>query len=269
MLQYLEAEVLASHQLGQDVYLLRLHAPLIAEAAQPGQFVHVRCSETFDPLLRRPLSIHDAGNKGELTLLYQVKGRGTAWLALQQPGQKINILGPLGRGFTLPQNKRLALVAGGMGMVPLLFLARRALEAGNEVDFFYGTRDREQLYQLETLKAMQVNLFLATDDGSAGFQGPVTKLWEKYIPERSYDRGYACGPRQALAAFARLSGKFSLPAEVSLEERMACGLGACRGCVTALLDAQGKIYYENVCTGGPVFDAATVYWGDQVKWNKL
>ncbi|GEA14072.1 dihydroorotate dehydrogenase B (NAD(+)), electron transfer subunit [Moorella sp. E308F] len=269
LIQNLEAEILASHQIGREVFLLKLQAPAIAAAAQPGQFVHIRCSETLDPLLRRPLSIHDVGAGGELFLLYQVKGRGTAWLARQGAGKKINILGPIGRGFTLPANKRVALVAGGLGIVPLLFLARRALEAGNEVDFFYGAQDRERLYQLETLKAMKINLFVATDDGSEGFYGPVTKLWEHYLEERTYDRCYACGPRAGMAEFARLASKFSITAEVSLEERMACGLGACRGCVTALLDAQGKIYYENVCTGGPVFDAATVYWGDQVKWNKL
>ncbi|WP_258358615.1 dihydroorotate dehydrogenase electron transfer subunit [Moorella sulfitireducens (nom. illeg.)] len=265
MIQNMEAEVLAARQMGREVFLLKLQAPAVTAAAQPGQFVHIRCSETMDPLLRRPLSIHDVGDKGEIVLLYQVKGRGTAWLAGREAGDKIDILGPIGRGFTLPAGKRVALVAGGLGIVPLLFLARRALEAGNEVDFFYGAQDKERLYQLETLKAMKINLFVATDDGSAGFHGQVTRLWEHYLEERTYHRGYACGPRAELAEFARLAAKYSMAAEVSLEEKMACGLGACRGCATALLDARGKIYYENVCTGGPVFNAADVYWGDQVK----
>ncbi|MDN5344446.1 MAG: dihydroorotate dehydrogenase electron transfer subunit [Clostridia bacterium] len=260
LIQNLEAEVLASCRVGADVYLLRLQAPTIAEIARPGQFVHVRCSETLDPLLRRPLSIHDIGDGGGLVFLYQVRGRGTAWLARQQAGSRIDILGPLGRGFTLTTNKRIALVAGGLGIVPLLFIARQALENGNQVDFFYGARDRERLYQRETLQAMGVNLLLATDDGSAGFRGPVTKLWEQYLKERRYERAYACGPREELAEFAHLAARYDIPAEVSLEERMACGLGACRGCVTTLRDTTGNRYYENVCTGGPVFDAAAVEW---------
>ncbi|WP_338823963.1 Dihydroorotate dehydrogenase B (NAD(+)), electron transfer subunit [Moorella humiferrea] len=262
LIQNIAAEVLASHQAGPEVFLLKLRAPAIAKVAQPGQFVHIRCGETMDPLLRRPLSIHDVGAGGELFLLYQVKGRGTAWLAGRQAGDKVDILGPIGRGFTLPAKKRVALVAGGLGIVPLLFLARRALEAGNVVDFFYGAQDKERLYRLETLEAMAINLFVATDDGSTGFHGPVTELWKEHLREKTYDLSYACGPRAGLAAFARLAARYGIPAEVSLEERMACGFGACRGCVTALLDAQGKIYYENVCTGGPVFDAASVYWGD-------
>ncbi|MEW8958260.1 MAG: dihydroorotate dehydrogenase electron transfer subunit [Moorella sp. (in: firmicutes)] len=262
LIQNITAEVLASHQAGPEVFLLKLRAPAIAKVAQPGQFVHIRCGETMDPLLRRPLSIHDVGAGGELFLLYQVKGRGTAWLAGRQAGDKVDILGPIGRGFTLPAKKRVALVAGGLGIVPLLFLARRALEAGNVVDFFYGVQDETGLYRLETLRTMGVNLYIATDDGSAGFYGSVIELWKDNLQDRTYDYSFACGPKAGLAAFARLAARYGIPAEVSLEERMACGFGACRGCVTALLDAQGKIYYENVCTGGPVFDAASVYWGD-------
>lgn len=265
MIQKLEAEVLATAQMGAGVYLLHLYAPDVAGSAQPGQFVHIRCSETTDPLLRRPLSIHDLGKEGELIFLYQVKGRGTAWLVRQEPGSKIDILGPLGRGFTLPASKiniRIALVAGGLGVVPLLFLARRARARGYEVDFFYGAQNGERLFQAAALRALDINLHIATDDGSAGWPGPVTKLWEQYLQAGNYDRAYACGPRAELKEFARLAGKAAIPAEVSLEERMACGLGACRGCVTALRDTLGNKYYENVCTGGPVFDAATVDWED-------
>ncbi|AKX97591.1 dihydroorotate dehydrogenase B (NAD(+)), electron transfer subunit [Moorella thermoacetica] len=258
-MQKLEAEVVASIRIGPDICLLRLKAPAIAATARPGQFVHLRCGEGLDPLLRRPLSIHDSGD-GELTLFYQVKGRGTAWLSRQHPGSKVDLLGPLGRGFTLVSGRRLALVAGGLGMAPLFFLARQARELGNEVDFFYGARNSRGLHRLEALEDLGIRLFIATDDGSAGFRGPVTALWEKQLKDNHYDRAYACGPRPALAAFARLAAAAAVPAEVSLEERMACGFGACRGCVTALRDSRGEKYYENVCTGGPVFDAAAVCW---------
>ncbi|BCV22691.1 dihydroorotate dehydrogenase electron transfer subunit [Moorella sp. Hama-1] len=259
MPQHLQVEVLTSQPVGMDICLLRLKAPDLARAARPGQFVHLRCGEGLDPFLRRPLSIHDAG-AGEVTLFYQIKGRGTSWLRRRVPGSRVDLLGPLGRGFTLISGGRLALVAGGLGMAPLFFLARVARGMGNEIDFFYGARDRQGLYRLEDLEGLGVRLFLATDDGSTGFHGPVTGLWEQHLKGTSYDRAYACGPRPALATFARLAAAAGILAEVSLEERMACGFGACRGCVTALHDARGEKYYENVCTGGPVFDAAAVCW---------
>ncbi|MGI9860558.1 dihydroorotate dehydrogenase electron transfer subunit [Moorella naiadis] len=261
MPQHLQVEVLTSQPVGTDTCLLKLKAPDLARAARPGQFVHLLCGEGRDPLLRRPLSIHDAGG-GEVTLFYQVKGRGTSWLSRRQPGSRVDLLGPLGRGFTLVAGGRLALMAGGLGMAPLFFLARVAREIGNTVDFFYGARDRQGLHRLEDLEGLGVRLYLATDDGSAGLHGSVTALWEQQLQGRVYDRAYACGPRPALAAFARLAAAAGIPAEVSLEERMACGFGACRGCVTALRDARGEKYYENVCTGGPVFDAAAVCWED-------
>lgn len=254
--------MLATSRAGQDVYLLSLDAPTITKVSQPGQFVHIRCSDTFDPLLRRPLSIHDIGSEGELILLYQVRGRGTAWLAGRQVSNKVNVLGPIGRGFTLPVKKKTALVAGGLGVVPLLFLARRLLELNNEVDFFLGAQDSKRLLRLDALQDMKINLFLATDDGSLGFKGPVTRLWQEHLEHEAYDRGYACGPRAEMAEFARLAGEVALPAEVSLEERMACGLGACRGCVAAIRGSYGNKQYQNVCTCGPVFDAASVCWED-------
>lgn len=260
--EILEAVVLASSQIRPDIYLLSLEAPTISRDARPGQFVHIRCSHMYDPLLRRPLSIHDIGSKGELVLLFQAKGRGTAWLAGQQAGNRINVLGPVGQGFSIVANKKVAIVAGGLGVVPLLFLARKLLESDNEVNFFLGAQDCDKLLRLEALRRMEVNLFLATDDGSAGFKGTVTDLWKKHLRPGAFDWAYACGPQAEMAEFARLAERVALPAEVSLEERMACGIGLCRGCVTAVCDASGHKKYENVCSCGPVFNAAAVCWED-------
>ncbi|MDK2821672.1 MAG: dihydroorotate dehydrogenase electron transfer subunit [Clostridia bacterium] len=263
MIQNIKAEILASRKIGHDIFLLKLNAPSITETAQPGQFVHIRCSETTDPLLRRPISIHDINSDGELTLIYHVKGKGTSWLSKREAGKKLDILGPIGRGFTLTENKRVALVAGGLGSIPLFFLAKKAAEKNNEVDFFIGAQSKGCLLRIDELKALNINLYIATDDGSEGFKGFITQLWEQYLKNgKVYDRAYSCGPKPQMAAFSRLAIKASLPAEVSLEENMACGIGACRGCVTTIQDSYGNKHYENVCTCGPVFDATTVCWGD-------
>lgn len=264
MIDLLDAEVLANERAEKDIYLMRLFAPRIVKVAKPGQFVHVRCSSssTFDPLLRRPLSIHDVyHDKEELILLYKVRGRGTEWLAGRNPGSRVNVLGPIGQSFTLPAGNKVAIVAGGLGIVPLLFLARRLLLLNNEIDFFFGAEESEKLYQLENLQSLNMNLLISTDDGSRGFRGQVTGMWEEYLKIKRYDMAYACGPWAEMAEFARLAGLYSIPAEVALEERMACGVGACRGCVTGISDGGGKRHYVNVCTHGPVFDAAGVCWG--------
>ncbi|GFN22075.1 dihydroorotate dehydrogenase electron transfer subunit [Thermanaeromonas sp. C210] len=254
-----QGEVVANSPVGPGIYHLRLRVAL--PGALPGQFVHLRCGSSLDPLLRRPLSIHDYNPAGqEVQLLYQVVGRGTAWLAGRKPGDFIDGLGPLGRGFTLPAGPRVALVAGGLGLAPLFFLARVAAAEGCQVTFYVGARSREGLLRLEALEGLGLEVQRATDDGSAGFAGPVTSLLARDLEYKRYDQIFACGPRAMLAEVARLAGQKGIPAEVSLEERMACGLGACRGCVVALYGEDGSIAYENVCSAGPVFPAEKIVW---------
>ncbi|HBT47746.1 MAG TPA: dihydroorotate dehydrogenase electron transfer subunit [Peptococcaceae bacterium] len=254
-----QGEVVANTAVGPDIYHLRLRTAL--PGPRPGQFVHLRCGSSWDPLLRRPLSIHDYNPaRQELELLYQVVGRGTAWLAGRRPGDFLDGLGPLGRGFTLPPGPRVALVAGGLGIAPLFFLARVAAAGGYQVTLYVGARSRDGLLRLETLQGLAVEVQRATDDGSAGFAGPVTSLLARHLEYKQYDGIFACGPRAMLAEVAKLAGQRGIPAEVSLEERMACGLGACRGCVVALYGEDGSIAYENVCSAGPVFPAEKIVW---------
>ncbi|MCG0278561.1 MAG: dihydroorotate dehydrogenase electron transfer subunit [Thermanaeromonas sp.] len=252
-------EVVANFLVAPDIYRMRLRVDI--EEPGPGQFVHLRCGLRYDPLLRRPLSIHDFDmDKGEIELLYRVVGKGTAWLAARVPGDKVSGLGPLGRGFILPSGKTLALVAGGIGFAPLFFLARKALALGNRVIFYLGVRSREHLLRQKDLAEFGVQLEIATEDGSAGFPGLVTDLLAAHLRNLRFDGIFACGPKNMLAAVAGLAATYSIPAQVSLEEHMACGLGACRGCAVPVYREDGNVTYENVCSEGPVFPAHRVVW---------
>ncbi|SMB99921.1 dihydroorotate oxidase B, electron transfer subunit [Thermanaeromonas toyohensis ToBE] len=252
-------EVVTNFPTGPGIYRLRLKAPI--EETKPGQFVHLRCGSGYDPLLRRPLSIHDFDpGKQEIEFLYRVVGKGTAWLAARVPGERISGLGPLGRGFVVPFGKRLALVAGGMGLAPLFFLAREAVAQGNRVTFYQGARSRNYLLRERELAELGVELEIATEDGSAGFTGLVTDLLADQITSQQFDGIFACGPRDMLAVVASLAATHLIPAQVSLEEHMACGLGACRGCAVPIYQEDGNLTYENVCSEGPVFPAHRVAW---------
>jgi len=255
----LTATVLDSRPVMPGTFLLRLQAPALAQAGRPGQFVMLRCAEegSYDPLLRRPLALHhlDRG-QGEVELLVRIVGRGTAWLAVCRPGDPLDLLGPLGQGFSLqPKTRNLLLVAGGMGIAPLRAVAEEAVEHGCAVVLALGARAAGELYPAALLPP-QVELHLATDDGSAGRRGPVTDLLADLdLALLSWaDQVMGCGPRPMLAGLAeairagRLRWRAGF-AQVSLEERMACGVGACLGCVVAT--RQG---YQQVCRDGPVFD---------------
>ena len=248
-------------EIAPSVYNLKLWAPRIALKACPGQFLHVRCAQDFsyDPLLRRPFSLHD--RQGEhVSLLFQVKGRGTGWLSRLNPGENLDVLGPLGRGFSLPRGEGVALVAGGMGIAPLLFLARCLLERGNRVDLFYGAKSASQVFLGREWEDLDLKIHLATEDGSRGYKGMVTQLFRESLAGGAYHRVYGCGPRGFLLALARILQEAGLPGEVSLEENLACGLGVCQGCAVPMRDAQGGASYRPLCSSGPVFGVEEILW---------
>ncbi len=253
------ATVLEKRQLMPGTFLLRVQAAALARTGRPGQFVMVRCAEegSQDPFLRRPLALHRiARDRGEVELLVRVAGRGTAWLAVRRPGDVLDVFGPLGQGFTLEHKTRhLLLVAGGMGVAPLLAVAEQGLELGCEVVLALGARSMGELYPT-ALFPPQVELHLATDDGSAGRCGAVVDLlsdaegrlisWADQVMACGPDAMLACLPDIIRAGRLRWRGGF---AQVSLEERMACGVGACLGCVV-----KTRRGYQRVCREGPVFD---------------
>lgn len=248
--------VQSSERLAEGLYRLTLQAPQIAASARPGQFVMVACGDSLDPLLRRPLSIHQI-EAGTIQLLFKVIGRGTRWLSNQTPGQEISLLGPLGHGFHLTATGPIALVGGGIGIAPLSFLARhwRQTAPATDCTVLLGGRTRAEIDQLAaefTLLGCQVRI--ATDDGSLGHQGLVTDLLPPLLT--SLSRVFTCGPFPMMATVARLCQAGAVACETSLEAHMACGLGACLGCAVVSADGQ----YRHVCKHGPVFKAEEVAW---------
>ena len=229
-------------------------------AAEPGQFVMLRLPETLDPFLSRPYSIHATwfreGRFGGIEILYKVVGPATRRLSLLRPGDEVRLLGPLGRGFRLPPGvRRLFLAAGGVGIAPFRFLVERLAPQGGpptmDCRLFFGVRTAEELVCAAGIAARGVPVVPTTDDGSAGAHCPVTDPLAAAVEAEPPDLLLACGPRAMLACVADLARRRGIPCQVSLEERMACGLGACLGC--AVPGRGGPSRYRHACLEGPVF----------------
>jgi len=255
------AHVLANLEAAQGTYLMRLRAPSIAAHARAGQFLHVRCapvatagSLSHDPLLRRPLSIlRTRRESGELEILYDVVGRGTEYLSRARVGDELDVLGPLGRPFTLkPATRHLLLVSGGIGIVPLVALAEEALARNVLATLVAGFRTAAKVFPAELLPP-EVEYVVSTDDGSLGQPGLVTAALGEYLPWA--DQLCACGPTPMLRAVARLPLPRSLPVQVSLEEHMGCAMGVCLGCVVPT-----RRGLQRVCRDGPVFELRELGW---------
>lgn len=232
-----------------------LEAPEIASKAVPGQFLHVRCADLQDPVLRRPLSIHFADpERGLAYVLYRVSGRGTALLARKKPGDHVDVMGPLGRGYTIPApGVSAAVIAGGIGIAPLFFLLgeiKKVYAGGtNSVPVFLGAATSGALLAAGQVRDMGFPLYIATDDGSTSYKGTVLELFKKEAGWRAFDRVYACGPLPMLKGLAEYVGP-GPEIEVSVEERMGCGVGACLSCACRATSGG----YAHVCKDGPVFN---------------
>jgi len=251
--------VLATEALQEQTFKLTLSCPYIADRAEPGNFIHVRVSEGHYPLLRRAFSIHQVNQKdGRFEILFRVVGTGTEILSRARPGDSLDVLGPLGNSFSLPgEDHEIMLVAGGIGIAPLWFLLSRLAEKRKPagLTFFLGARSQSQLFCLKNLRQTGVELVAATDDGSAGQKGLVTEVFLKELESRDVDFGKlavcACGPPLMLRRMAEIAKRFDFSCQVSLENHMACGVGACWGCAVRQVDGT----YKRVCADGPVFDA--------------
>lgn len=252
-----KAQVTRQDKTAEKIYLLSFEAPEIAHEAKPGQFVHIKVTDGYDPLLRRPISICSIDLKqGLVTIWYQVVGKGTELLSHVKKGDTIDVMGPLGRCFdTELSGEKTFLIGGGMGIAPLLFLAAQ-LEKENKVTAFFGGRNRDMLEPVLELTAVEYEA--ATEDGSVGYKGFVTELLQKRLETEKPARIYACGPHGMLEQVARLAKQYSLPLQVSLETVMACGVGACLGC-TCEKGHSNKPGWAKVCKDGPVF------WEQEVK----
>jgi dihydroorotate dehydrogenase electron transfer subunit len=250
---------IVSNERDTDLYFrLVARAPQIASRVQPGQFAHVRILPLKDALLRRPFSIFQVSGD-TLSILYKTIGRGTEALALMRPGEELSMIGPLGHGFTVPPRggETPLLVAGGYGMAALYLLAQRSPQKG--VVFVGGRRRVDILCEAE-FRALGWDVRVTTEDGSQGEKGLVTQALLAELQRRASGRKlFACGPTPMLKAVGRLAGEFNLPAELSLDEHMGCGIGVCLTCVVPIKAGEGW-EYQRTCTEGPVFDARQIAW---------
>jgi dihydroorotate dehydrogenase electron transfer subunit len=244
-----------------DFHLIRFKSPALAEAARPGRFVMLRAADGHDPLLRRPISLHDAGPDW-LEVFFRVAGRGTALLAKRGEGQTLDVLGPLGGGFRLDgdwSGRSAWLVGGGRGIAPLFFLARELRSRGARPRIFYGGKTRAELPAAGKFREAGFETECSTDDGSLGFAGFVTALLERELAAARPDALFVCGPDPMMERAARLAQARAIPAQISLEAIMGCGFGACWGCVKRLKRGDGG-KWRKICEDGPVFGADEILW---------
>ena len=277
------AELVDSREILPGQWLQSFHAPELASGSRAGQFIHARTGDLSGLVLRRPFSINTADAvAGIITIHYRVIGRGTEWFAHLRPGDRVDMLGPLGRPFEVdPRSRHLLLVAGGLGMAGVRMLADEALRDGRQVSLLFGASSAREVYP-SSLLPDEIEYVVATDDGSLGYKGFVTGLVPDY--EAWADQAFACGPLPMLAALSKLAagrrdrlgvatlgrrrgGGHQAPAgspaarrkaylQVSMEQNMGCAVGACLGCV--VMSTSGTP--QRVCREGPVFAADEIRW---------
>jgi len=244
-----------------DFFRFSIDAPALGRAARPGQFVMVKVSEGTFPLLRRPLGLHDVSEDG-IELFFKVAGKGTELLARKKPGDRLDILGPLGKGFTVSAaapGETAYLVGGGRGIAPLYFLARELARAGTRPVVFYGGRCLADIPLRDRFEKAGLEFLCSTDDGSFGFAGFVTELAGRELARERPAIVYACGPDPMMKALAAITAKHGIPAEFSLESVMGCGIGACWGCVHRIRNESGDGWVK-ICEEGPVFPGERILW---------
>lgn len=249
--------IIARRELAAGIVLLGLKLPLDGLHLRPGQFLFLRPGPGLVPLLRRPFGIHAVDDDGLVWLLFEVKGEGTAVLAQRMVGEDLDVLYPLGSGFPINvHDTGRLLVAGGMGLPPIHFLACELRRRGLPFRLVYGARDATGLVLRDEIRALDPAAHLCTDDGSAALPGRVTEHLPELPPGSTI---YAVGPEammRAVAAAARSTGQRCY---VSLEEHMACGVGVCMGCVAQVQQpAAGSV--KRICVEGPVFDVEELTW---------
>ena len=255
-------KVVSNEKLCPRFYRLCIDAKSISKKVLPGQFIHIRVNDTLEPFFRRPFSVYRA--KKYVEIFYEAIGPGTKILADKQKGDNIDILGPVGTPFDMPPRgtKQVVMIAGGIGIAPFLILSdvlrrersNRRFPEGSvfppmELILLYGGRTRGHVYQMKEFKENGCKIFIATDDGSVGVKGRVSKLYPKMNIDSASTYIYTCGPNAMMASVQAFARKYKLRGQAACEEVMACALGACLGC--SIKTTEG---YKTVCCDGPVFD---------------
>ncbi|MHC1725191.1 MAG: dihydroorotate dehydrogenase electron transfer subunit [Syntrophobacteraceae bacterium] len=293
------ARIVFQERVVGQIFRMRLHSPGIVRAARAGQFVMLRVREGTDPLLRRPFSFNRIHlEEGTFDILYRVVGRGTWLLSQLGPGETVSLIGPLGNGFELPVERTapLAFVAGGIGIAPLQELIAQVLAARGpgsprNMHLFYGARTASELLPEAALSDIGISVHYSTDDGSFGYNGRITKLFEEFLTESSFRplELFSCGPLAMQYHVAKWALANDAPAQLSLESLMACGLGACLGCALPAAGSENPARpplekggienapdptlvkggdseperFVHVCEDGPIFSAGSI------KWNRI
>jgi 2-polyprenylphenol hydroxylase and related flavodoxin oxidoreductases len=240
-------KLLKKTEIQPGIFDFVLEAPAFAKITQAGQFAHVRIPGRT---LRRPISICGIDReKATIRLVFQIRGKGTEEMSAFKEGEMIEVLAPIGNGFSLhDKSKKALIIGGGIGTPPLLEIAKHY---GNNADVILGFRNSDNVILEEEFKGFGAKVSVATEDGSAGTKGYVTNLIQS---DKKYDYIYTCGPEAMLKAVCKFAVEKGIFCYISLEERMACGVGACLGCACELIDDTGNKYYGHVCKDGPVFD---------------
>ena len=225
-------ELIKKEEIIKDVYKFTVKAEEIVKKSNPGNFIEIRVSDQLDPFLRRPISIYNLDNeKGLLEFIFQVKGKGTNILAKKEVGDKIDIIGPLGNGtFKIDKYNKIAIIGGGIGIFPLYELAKQAKDKGKSVNTYLGFRNKEYVMLEDEFKNVCDNLIITTDDGSYLNKGFAIDYLIKDFEKEKYECIYACGPIPMLKAVQKFALDKDINCQISLEEKMGCGLGVCLGC---------------------------------------
>jgi len=256
-----DSEIVFNKRVAANTFFMGLRSPQIVAEARPGQFVMLKAGRDMDPLLRRPFSICGVREDDLVLILYRVVGKGTTIMCGAGEGESLSVLGPLGSGFKKPQKgENPILVAGGMGIAPLIFLA--SIMGPGSFTFFAGFGSAGEVVAADEIDLSALNLSLSTDDGSAGHRGLVTELLKNRLAgfnDNINPSVFACGPLPMLKEVAAITLDKDVPCQVSLEASMACGLGACQGCAIRRSPEQAIAYYH-VCQDGPVFDVNVLDW---------
>ncbi len=251
-----QAKILENRKIKENYFLMRLSALDIAREALPGQFVNIKITDSCQPLLRRPFSIHRIKGSN-IEILYEAVGSGTEILSRKKQAATLDIIGPLGRGFAYPleKNQPPVLIAGGIGVAPLFFLAEKIKRSQPVV--LLGAKTKDRILCEKEFKDLGCDVKISTEDGSAGFKGKATDFLKQLLSTIDHRPSgiYACGPMAMLKAASAICRRHKIPAQVSLEAHMACGIGACLGCAV-----RTKKGYQRVCKEGPVFFAEEICW---------
>ena len=257
----IKAKLLAKEELVSGIFKFSVQADEIVKTSKAGNFIEIRVNDDIEPFLRRPISIYNVDKeKGILEFIFQEKGKGTKILSTKREGELIDIIGPLGYGtFKYSSFENLAIIGGGIGVFPLYELAKNAKNENKNVNTYLGFRNKDLVVLEEEFKQVSNNLTITTDDGSYSQKGFAIDFLKKDIEDGKIDSIYACGPLPMLKAVRELALEKNIPCQISLEEKMACGLGVCLGCAVKTAKSTEKApEYWHVCKAGPVFQAKDV-----------